>query len=214
MSKKKTEMKRKSEAVVISPPNFQYAEFKIRGTAPLVMHAMAKKTMNQILASQTQASGTKGRKKTPRDPEADYKAAMHIGEDGKQGIPAAAFRSAMIAACRATGFVMTKAKMSVFVLSDSLDVDDGSPLVHFEGKPELAQHPCRLESGVASVTIRPMWRKWSATVRLRYDGDQFGFADVANLLMRAGMQVGILEGRPFSKKSNGQGWGTFELVGD
>jgi hypothetical protein len=32
-----------------------------------------------------------------------------------------------------------------------------------------------------------------------------------NLLDRAGQQVGIGAGRPFSKKSVGQGWGTFSV---
>jgi len=36
---------------------------------------------------------------------------------------------------------------------------------------------------------------------------------VTNLLSRVGMQVGIGEGRPFSKNSAGMGWGTFELEG-
>ena len=36
--------------------------------------------------------------------------------------------------------------------------------------------------------------------------------EVRNLLVRAGVQVGIGEGRPYSKKSYGMGWGTFEVV--
>ena len=55
-------------------------------------------------------------------------------------------------------------------------------------------------------------RKWSATVQVSFDGDQFTVAYVYNLLARAGMQVGIGEGRPDSKKSNGMGWGTFEVA--
>ena len=48
-------------------------------------------------------------------------------------------------------------------------------------------------------------------MRVRFDADQFTLTDVANLLMRVGMQVGIGEGRPFSKNSNGMGWGLFDL---
>jgi hypothetical protein len=69
----------------------------------------------------------------------------------------------------------------------------------------------RLESGVASIAFRPMWREWSAVVRLKWDGDQFSKSDVANLLERSGQQVGIGEGRPDSKKSHGMGWGTYTL---
>ena len=40
-----------------------------------------------------------------------------------------------------------------------------------------------------------------------------GEEDVANLIMRAGMQAGIGEGRPFSKESAGIGYGLFEVMG-
>jgi len=56
-----------------------------------------------------------------------------------------------------------------------------------------------------------MWRKWGATVRIRYDEDQFTAEDVVNLLLRAGQQVGIGEGRPYSKTSNGLGFGLFKI---
>jgi hypothetical protein len=46
---------------------------------------------------------------------------------------------------------------------------------------------------------------------VRFDADQFKASDVVNLLQRAGAQVGIGEGRPFSKSSNGLGYGTFDV---
>lgn len=205
-------MATKVEQVTISPPNFQVMEFKIEGTAPFVQHKFSQKSRQKMLADQQKLGGTKGKKREPRDLDEEYRQAMHIGEDGTHGIPCAAFRSAMIDACRAAGYQMTKAKMSVFCLPDTIDEDEGTPLVHLHGDPELHESAVRLESGVASVAVRPMWRQWSATVRLQWDGDQFSSSDVANLLSRAGMQVGVGEGRPFSKKSHGMGWGTFRLV--
>ena len=60
-----------------------------------------------------------------------------------------------------------------------------------------------------------MWREgWEAVVRIKYDADMFTLTDVANLLMRAGAQVGIGEGRPDSRKSCGIGWGIFDLIGE
>ena len=74
------------------------------------------------------------------------------------------------------------------------------------------QSAVRLASGVASIAIRPMWRTWSADVTVTYDTDQFVEEDIVNLMLRAGTQVGIGEGRPDSKKSHGMGWGTFRIV--
>ncbi len=205
--------KKRETIITIAPPNLETMDIKIVGTAPLVQHRFSKKTKTEMLQKQIAGATGKGKKTTKgRDPEQDYKDATHIGEDGKYGIPAPAFRSAMISACRLVGFQMTKAKLSVFVMQDSIDEEDGTPLVHLTGKPEMHQSAVRLATGVASIAIRPMWREWSATVRVRWDDDQFTQSDVINLMSRAGIQVGIGEGRPDSKKSHGMGWGTFEVL--
>ena len=108
---------------------------------------------------------------------------------------------------------MTHAKMSVFVAADGFDEIDGVPLVRLvAGKPERVDMATRNATGVADIRVRPMWRKWGAELRLRYDADQFTASDVVNLLSRAGEQVGVGEGRPFSKSSNGLGYGTFRVA--
>ena len=69
----------------------------------------------------------------------------------------------------------------------------------------------RNATGGPDIRVRPIWREWSADVRVRYDADQFTLNDVTNLMDRVGMQVGIGEGRPDSRQSAGLGWGTFRL---
>lgn len=199
-------------AVVIAAPNLHTGEFGIYGTAPYVQHKFGAKARRQMLQNQMQTKATSKKKKEPRDPEEDYREAQHVTANGKHGIPAPAFRAAMISACRVAGFQMTKAKLSVFIIADDIDVDDGTPLVLITGKPEMHEGAVRLESGVASVAFRPMWRTWSAKLKVQWDGDQFSKEDITNLLERAGQQVGIGEGRPDSKKSHGMGWGTFTLI--
>ncbi len=206
----------KEERVVIPPPNLQVVEFHIIGTAPYVQHKFSQKARETMKGNQ--AAGPKAKNKRNREAKdfaALYKGAQHISEAGWVGIPASAFRSAMIDACRLVGFKMTVAKISVFVLHDSIDKDDGTPLVKItKGKPKQHEATVRLETGVADVRVRPMWREWECKLKIQFDGDQFTTADVSNLLMRAGMQVGVGEGRPYSKKSHGQGWGTFRLGGE
>jgi hypothetical protein len=118
----------------------------------------------------------------------------------------------MIDACRLVGFKMTMAKMSVFVEADGLDLVSGQPLVRIIGDYEQHVAATRNQTGVTDLRSRPMFRRWSATLRVRWDGDQFRVGDVSNLLARAGMQIGVGEGRPFSRESYGLGWGTFEVV--
>ena len=203
----------KHENVTIKAPNLQVAEFQLVGTAPYVQNAFPNKVVEEMKAKQASGSQSNSKKKREaKDFDACYKNAMHISEEGWIGIPASSFRGAMISACRLIGFKMTIAKMSVFVIADGIDAREGSPLVKIVGEPERNDSFVRNETGVPDIRPRPMWRKWSTALRIRYDADQFSLTDVSNLLMRAGMQVGIGEGRPDSKKSlTGMGWGTFEL---
>lgn len=201
-----------AQAVAIKPANIQEAHFPIHGTAPLVQARFSEKAKQAMMAKMAAGStASKSRAKEPRNFDEDMRNAMHISEEGWQGIPAGAFRNAMISACRLVGFKMTLAKLSVFVVADGFDRIDGIPLIRFEGTPERHEMAARVGIDGTDIRIRPMWRQWSAVVRVKYDADQFTLQDVTNLMQRVGMQVGIGEGRPDSRSSAGLGWGTFRL---
>lgn len=209
---KKTETTEAQGAVTIKPPKIETAQFHIRGTAPLVQARFSKK--GEIMLKMAEGSTARGKKnRSARDFDQDMRDAMHVSTDGWTGIPAGAFRAGMISACRLVGFKMTLAKLSVWVLADGFDAEEGTPLVKLiAGKPERSDMHVRNATGVVDIRSRPMWRTWEAKVRVQYDADQFKLGDVANLMARVGMQVGIGEGRPDSRSSAGLGWGTFELV--
>lgn len=201
----------------IPAPNFQVAEFTIIGTAPLIgnkFSARARAEMRKIMEAGSTAK--KGKKREGKDFERCYKEAIHRSSDGWAGIPAPAIRNAMISACKIVGFFMSRAKLMVFALEDGFDEEDGTPLIRItKGEPQYAEHFVRNESGVVDLRPRPMWQPgWEANVRIRFDADQFTLPDVANLLARAGLQVGIGAGRHDSAKSNGMGWGTFTIKED
>ena len=199
--------------VQIKPPKIETAIFNIKGTAPYVQARFSGKAMQAMMSKMAAGGTAKGKKiREARDFDSDYKNAMHIGNGGWHGIPASAFRQAMISACRLVGFKMTLAKLSVFVEADGFDVIDGIPLIKLTGEPQRVDMAVRNQTGVADIRIRPMWREWGASVRVRYDSDQFTIEDVTNLMARVGLQVGIGEGRPDSRESAGLGWGTFKLV--
>lgn len=200
--------------MAIKEPNIQTAVFKIIGTAPYVQARFSAKAMQAMRTKHELGSlAKKGGSKEARNFENDYQQAIHRTSAGWIGIPAGAFRQAMISACRLVGFKMTLAKLSLFIEADGFDAVDAMPLVRIMGEPENLVLATRNQTGVADLRARPMWKagEWSATVRVRFDGDQFSKEDVRRLMSRVGMQVGIGEGRPDSKESAGLGWGTFDV---
>ena len=211
-----TKKENKTEAITITPPNFERIRLTLKGTAPLLQARFSAKSMQAMMSKMAAGSTAgKGTKRKARDFDDDFYQAQHISTDGWVGVPAAALRNACIDVCRMTGFKMTHAKMSLFVEADGLDQVDGQPLVRIDaGEPEKTEMATRNATGVADIRVRPMWRDWKLNVVLRYDADQFTAKDVVNLVARAGIQCGLGEGRPYSKKSNGMGYGTFEIVNE
>ena len=198
--------------VTITPPKFRTIVVPLVGMSPLVVCKFSTKAREMIKEKQAAGSQAKqGKKREAKDFDAVYQSARHIAEDGWDGIHAGAFRNAMIDACRLVGFKMTMAKLGVFVEADGIDADEGIPLVKILGEPRRHEAMGRTMTGVPDIRIRPMYWPWRMDLRIRFDEDMFSASDVTNLLARAGQQVGIGEGRPFSKNSAGMGWGTFRI---
>ena len=203
-----------SKVVQIKAPNIQTAEFKIVGTAPLVVHRFSHKVQQSMLEKMEAGGNAKTSKGKREAVELDdlMDQGRYIAPDGWDGFNATAIRHALISACRLVGFKMTLAKLSVFVVEDGRDkYEPQVPLIRIYGKARRMEAWARVETGAAYMTVRPCYDEWYSIVRIRFDADQFSLDDVTNLLARAGMQVGICEGRPDSKNSVGMGWGTFAV---
>ncbi len=203
-----------AKIIEITPPDIRVLSFRIVGSAPYVQNKFSAKAREGMRKTQ-EGEGQKKRKKEPKNFQETYEQAMHVSDDGWCGIPAPAFRAAMVSACRIVGFTMTQAKLAVFIVPDGFDKDDGTPLVRItKGEPMVHEAIVRFQQ-TTDVRWRPMWREgWEAIVRVQYDAGMFSESDIANLLTRVGMQVGVGEGRPDSKTSTGMGWGTFIIGGE
>ena len=202
-----------TQNVTIKPPNFGSAIFHIRGCAPLVIHRFSAKTKQQMKDKmETGKAASSKKNREPKSTDALFDEARYRSKDGWDGLHAGAIRSAMISACRLVGFKMTLAKLSIFVEADGWDDQEPQiPLIRIYGDAVKQEDMARVETGQPYVTVRAAFHDWSADVRLRWDADQFTLQDVTSLLCRAGMQVGVGEGRPDSKNSAGMGWGLFTV---
>lgn len=203
------------ERIVIREPRFRVVQVPIIGTAPLVTARFSEKVKHSIRKKHEAGSVSRGKKeREARDFLVEYEASKYVSADGWNGVHAAAFRNGAIDACRAVGYKMTHAKLAVFILEDGYDAYEPIPLVRIDGRdPEPFITHVRNQTGVADLRSRALYPTgWRMTLNVRFDEDMFTSTDVVNLLARVGLQVGIGEGRPYSKQSAGMGFGTFELV--
>ncbi len=205
--------KQSSKQIFITPPKFAEATFEIVGTAPLVIHRFSTKAKNEMLQKMETGRAAKNTKvRDSKNGDDAFNEARYISKEGWDGFNAASIRNAMIRAAGLSGAVMTAAKCSLFVVADGWDAKEMQiPLVRIYGEAKRQDDIARVANGSAYVTIRAAYYNWAAKVRIRWDTDQFTDENVLNILARAGIQVGIGEGRPFSKDSAGMGWGTFEI---
>lgn len=200
----------------VTPPKWETVTFKVVGVDPMVWNKFSKRQKD--LYRKTQEGGgqnKKGKKKEPKNFKQCFEDAKHVSKQGWEGIPCTAFRNALVSACVLVDFFKTIAKKCIKVEADGFERDDGTPLVRItKGKPSYAEHVVRNASGVIDLRARPLWEPgWEAIIRISYDADRFTAQDICNLLMRAGAQIGIGEGRMDSKNSCGMGWGCFEVRG-
>lgn len=199
--------------IVVDPPDFRYVEFEIHGTSPFCQQRFSQKTGDKMRKAQEEGGQAKAKKtRDPKNFEQCYQDAQYISEEGWNGINANSFRSAMIEAARFAGLVMVKMKGAIFVEADGKDKYDETDLIKIIGKHHMHVGAVRNASGVADLRARPMWKTWKCRLRIRYDAGQISAESVANLLYRAGQQIGIGEGRPMSRQSNGMGWGLFTTI--
>lgn len=200
--------------LVIPAPNVQVAKVKIRGTAPLIVHAWSEKARRMI--EDKQQKKAKGPKEA-RDPKADFESALYVAEEGWYGVPACAFKAALVGAARQVdGLSMVMAKRTFFVLGDGKSKGGGHELTRIihNNPPRMRTDMVRLESGVADVRYRPEFDPWSATLTVRFNAGLLSAEQLLNLIALAGSWEGICEWRPSAPNSATGSYGTFEVVSD
>lgn len=210
--------KKSNDAVVINAPNFRIVKIKIRGTSPLVSNSFSNKAQETMKAVQEQGSvdkAARGRsaKRPPKDFDAGFNGSLHMSTEGWYGFPVIGYRAGLVRVASLCGVEMTKVKMCVFVVADGY-TESGKGLVRITGMmPRRFDDHVRLANGSTDICARGMFDPgWESVLTIQFDADFMSLQSIVNLVMRDGLQCGIGAGRPFSKESVGQGWGTFEVV--
>lgn len=200
-----------SGRIEIHAPRIQVVDVPIVGTTPLIVHAWSEKSRKEMLDKQM---GATKRAKEKKDPHADYMASRYIADAGWDGVPAVAFKAAMVGACRTIDdFPMTLAKRLFRVRADgrstggTLAVD----LVRIIGEPRMRKDMVRVAGGTADIRFRAEFPEWSAVIGIEFNASMVSAEQVINLLALAGYSEGICEWRPSAPKSATGSYGCWRI---
>lgn len=202
--------------LVIPELKVQVLEVRLNGISPLVIRAWDQKTAQQLA---DKAKGEKqARNRDPVDPESVFNGARYVSEEGWDGIPAGAFKAALVDAVSCLDisvkdFNMTLGKKSFFILSDGRCRLSGRDLVRIDGpEPEVYKIMQPTSGGGPYMSYRPMYRKWGCRLRIQFNSSRINAQGVLNLLSNAGYWCGVGEHRPSAKESKTGTFGRWEVV--
>lgn len=192
-------------SIALEPIGLQTFIIPIRGVTPLIMHKWSEKALQMMRDKQ---SGKKSRKKLePKDPAAEAEAATYRLPDGRPGMPATAFKAAVVGAARLfDGITLVQTKQLIFVEGEGPD-----QLVPIEGEYTIREDTPRIGMGTTDLRYRPCFPEWSANLRLSFVPSKIDPESVYHLVDAAGLG-GVGEWRPSAPKSNTGTFGRFQVA--
>lgn len=186
----------------------------IEGLSPLIPHQWSEKARRMMPGYVDPATGQEPDKmalKGPRTPTQEAEACVYRLADGRPGLPATAFKAAMVSACRFFDKpTMVEAKLLIFVQGEG--PEQLVPFTH-EGDAILREDMPRNANGGADLRYRYAFFPWRATIGVRFVATSITEASIVALLDAAG-RVGVGDWRPGSPKSATGTFGTFRVVGE
>jgi hypothetical protein len=193
------------ESVTIQQAKIDTIMVEIEGVSELIMHKWSDKAKRQILDKQMKRPVKKDEAK---DPQADYEATIYRCMDGTPGMPAGAFKTAIIDACRMyKDLAMVRTQAALFVLGEP--GQGGEQLVRINGEPRIREDMVRIGRDGTDIRYRAGFPQWSATLKIRYNADMLTAEQLYNLIDTAGLG-GVGDWRPSKAKSGT--YGMFQVV--
>lgn len=178
----------------------------IQGQTPLIPHKWSEKAKRMMLDKQ---QGKPVAKKAPKSPEDEAYAATYWCDDGRPGMPATAFKSAIADAARHfEGVAIVTVKQAIFVLGDGPD-----QLVPIDGQVEMREDMPRNATGVADLRYRNQIFPWSAELEIEYVATTLTPEALLALVDAAGLG-GVGDWRPSSPKSKSGTYGRWTVLGE
>lgn len=200
--------KKASEAVELRRLDDITIDVPIKGITPVIPHKWSEKAKSMMPGHPKSAERVKERKGV-RKPEEEAEACVYRLSDGRPGIPATAFKAAIVGACRFFDKPsMTEVKQLIFVEGVGPE-----QLVPITGKQVLREDTPRNSGGGADLRYRNMFINWTATLKIRYVPSSITASSVVTLVDAAG-RGGVGDWRPSSPKSATGTFGCWRVEAD
>lgn len=180
-------------------------EVQVIGVTPVIPHKWSEKSLRMMRDKQF---GQAARPKhEPKNPEEEAEAALYRLANGDPGLPATAFKAAIVGAARLfSGITMTSLKTGIFVIGEGED-----QLVPLEGEMKLREDTPRNATGVVDLRYRYAFWPWSTTLVIEYLATMVDPDSVISLVDAAG-NGGVGDWRPSAPKSNTGTFGRFMVA--
>lgn len=178
----------------------------IIGTTPLIPHRWSEKALGMMRDKQFQTRKVAARE--AKNPHEEARMATYWLEDGRPGMPATAFKGAMVGACRIFGsdvFPMTKAKLALYVEGEGVE-----QLVPIVGEYSMREDTPRNSGGTVDLRYRNYFTPWSASLKVQFITSMITADSVIALIEAAGIG-GIGDWRPSAPKSSTGTFGQFRV---
>lgn len=198
--------KKAEPTIELTRLNDAIIEVAIRGLTPVIPHKWSEKAKRQ-LPGHPEKEKTKPVRED-KNPEEEAEACLYYLDDKKRriGMPATAFKAAMVGACRFFPKpTMTEAKQIFFIEGEGED-----QLVEIKGHKVMKEDLARLPTGSPDLRYRYYIFDWTAMIRIRFTPHVISEESIINLLDAAG-RSGIGDWRPSAPKSMTGTFGTWRV---
>lgn len=214
----------KNELVEIRPIETKEVLVTIVGDTPLICHAWSTKAKRMML--NTQQGKTKGKKKDPKNPFADFVDSLYwLGEkpstDGGEdevrkafesavengarfGFPANAIKDATVSAAFRNGWTKDKvsARGAFFIKGENGNTEFVEVLT--DEAPVMREDMVKVGMGSADLRYRGEFRHWKMVLTISYNvNGGYNLENIVNMLNAGGYSCGIGEWRPEKDGTNG-----------
>jgi hypothetical protein len=176
----------KGQIIFIPRIETTQTEIEVVGISPLIVHAWSEKAKQEMRTKQGKGAT---RAREAKVPENDFNGARYIDAQGRDCVPALAFKNAAVEAGVLAGVFKTTLRKAFFVNADMV------PIICPEG-PKMREDMVRVGMGTADLRYRPMYEKWSCKVPVEFNPRIISAEQLMNLFDNAGYSIGICEWRP------------------